>query len=397
MSAHALLSASSAHRWMACPGSIALCKDLPNKSSSFADEGTAAHEFAAWVLEENIDLESQYESGGKASNGVTITDEMVDNVKKYVQLVKDFTAGGTLLVEKRVDYSDYIGVPNSFGTSDTVIISPDGEEVTIIDLKYGRGVRVDADNNPQLMLYALGTINEVSVVYNDIKRVRMVIHQPRLDHISEWDCSIEELMAFAELAKTAADVAISCIEYEDGACLVPGEKQCQWCLAKATCPALSQFVQDTIGAEFTDLTKDDMADLSADASLSAKMKAIPLIEDFCKAVRAKVESELFAGNSVDGFKLVQGRQGARAWTDVVAVEDLMKRMRLKKDEMYDLSLISPTSAEKLFKKNLRQWDKFEEMIVRKDGKPSVAPVSDKRSAMQANAVDFEDLTGDGVV
>jgi len=397
MSAHALLSASSAHRWMACPGSIALCKDLPNKSSSFADEGTAAHEFAAWVLEENIDLESQYESGGKASNGVTITDEMVDNVKKYVQLVKDFTAGGTLLVEKRVDYSDYIGVPNSFGTSDTVIISPDGEEVTIIDLKYGRGVRVDADNNPQLMLYALGTINELSVVYDNVKRVRMVIHQPRLDHISEWDCSIEELMAFAELAKIAADVAISCIEYEDGACLVPGEKQCQWCLAKATCPALSKFVQDTIGAEFTDLTKDDMADLSADASLSAKMKAIPLIEDFCKAVRAKVESELFAGNSVDGFKLVQGRQGARAWTDVVAVEDLMKRMRLKKDEMYDLSLISPTSAEKLFKKNLRQWDKFEEMIVRKDGKPSVAPVSDKRSAMQANAVDFEDLTGDGVV
>ena len=374
-----------------------MCKDLPNKSSSFADEGTAAHEFAAWVLEENINLESQYESGGKASNGVTITDEMVDNVKKYVQLVKDFTAGGTLMVEKRVDYSDYIGVPDSFGTSDTVIISPDGGEVTIIDLKYGRGVRVDADNNPQLMLYALGTINELSVVYDNIKRVRMVIHQPRLDHISEWDCSIEELMAFAELAKIAADVAISCIEYEDGACLVPGEKQCQWCLAKATCPALSQFVQDTIGAEFTDLTKDDMPNLSADASLSAKMKAIPLIEDFCKAVRAKVESELFAGNSVDGFKLVQGRQGARAWVNVVAVEDMMKRMRLNKDEMYDLSLISPTSAEKLFKKNLRQWDKFEEMIVRKDGKPSVAPVSDKRPAMQANAVDFEDLTGDGVV
>lgn len=180
--------------------------------------------------------------------------------------------------------------------------------------------------------------------------------------------------------------------------LNPGEKQCRFCKAKATCPALRAEVADIVHEA---ATLDDFADLvpvtvdkeTGDNYLSAAMAKVDLVEQWCKGVRAEVERRLLAGRTVDGYKLVEGKRGNRAWGDKEAVEKLLKGFRLRQDEMYDFSLISPTKAEKLFKENPKRWEKVREHITQSPGKPSVAPATDKRPAMAVTPVadDFGDL------
>jgi hypothetical protein len=392
---HALLSPSSAHRWIRCPGSVALEKDLPNTSSEFADEGTDAHELAAMVLTDRAHQAFAYE-GRVLSKGFTATKEMCEYVQKYVDTVLEYCGeSNTLLVEQRLPISHVTGEEGAAGTSDAVILTADGEELQVHDLKYGMGVEVDAEENEQLMLYALGALEEFGML-GDFKRVRMVIHQPRRQHLSEWDCTVEELLAFGRQVKGSASLATLVV---GGAPLVPGDKQCRFCKAKATCPALAAKVQEEIGADFDELlveqgTTREVRLLPLE-QLSKHMQAVDIIEDWCRAVRQAVHAELLAGGDVPGFKLVQGRQGNREWTSKDEAESTMKAMRLKLDQMYKMSIISPTDAEKLLAKdNPRRWSTLQKLITRSEGKPSVAPVSDKRPAIIVKPVssDFDDLT-----
>lgn len=408
MTKHALLSPSSAHRWAHCPGSVVLTKDMPRTSSEFADEGTAAHELAAMCLgtgkntSDFIDIIIHVDA-----RQFRVDDEMAGHVQKYVDLVRSMNA--ETMVEQKVNISSITGEKDASGTSDAVLI--DGAELIIVDLKYGRGVKVDAENNEQLAIYAAAAVEQFDIL-GEIDRVRMVISQPRLDHVSEWAQSLEQLRHFINGIKVAAGFvrgALALAEEQAGFInptnLKPGDKQCKFCDAKATCPALARQVLNTVADDFVDLdaTIKTQIDGATDrvtqfdnVKLGECLDAVDLIEGWCKAVRARVESELLAGNTVQGYKLVEGRRGSRKWIDEEEVEATMKAMRIKKEDMYDFSLISPTSAEKLAKSGVigeRQWPKLKEHITQSEGKPSVAPESDKRPAItvQATADDFDNI------
>lgn len=427
MTTHAKLSPSSAHRWMNCAGSMILEKDIPDSSSEHADEGTAAHFLASECLEQGKNATDFLNQVIQITNGnaswaerteevghsfFTVDLEMTEYIQKYLDAVRSQAEGNELLVEQRVNFSEVIGAENAFGTSDVVILTPD--EIQVHDLKYGRGVKVNAVANEQLKLYGLGALNDFGM-FGDYKRVRQVIHQPRLGHYSEAVYTVEELQEFGREAKYQAQMIRSLeegLECGDGgaiadfeASFAPGEKQCQWCKAKANCPSLEKHVMQTVLGDFEDL---DAVDVNAQIDtatgevskiendrLGYLFSAVPLIEGWIKAVSSAVHSKLHQGESVPGFKMVQGKQGNRAWSNAEEAEQLLKSMRLKTEQMYDLKLISPTVAEKLQKAEVigpRQWSKVENLITRADGKPTVVPETDKRPALNINPQnDFENL------
>lgn len=396
---HARLSPSSAHRWMRCLGSLALESTQPDKSSAFAEEGTRAHALAEELLNGRL---LGFEPDHSADP------EMLDYVLRYIDTVWSLAEGNELMVEQRVDFSHIVGVENSFGTADAVVIV--GNELQIHDLKYGRGVQVDAENNEQLQLYALGALEQFNLLY-DFDSVRLFIHQPRLNHVSEWALSVEELEAFGQRVQEAAASVI--VMFNIAECegvntlplenFTPGEKQCRFCKASAICTAREQFHMQTVAGEFEDLDKP-VGEMIADAVARVPMLTneqlaeiygqADFLESWLKAIRDRVNSELNAGRPVPGFKLVTGKQGNRAWSDEALAEEMLKSFRLKQEQMYSQKVISPTQAEKLLKKDSpRRWTKVEALITRSDGKPTVAPESDPRPALNVNPVnDFDDVS-----
>ena len=427
MNLHSKFSPSAAHRWLNCPASMWLEQDLPDVgNSAHAELGTAAHFLAAECLmhEQNADevlncwigiqahvaywLDPDVDANPKRYR---VDLEMATNTQAYLDAVRSQAEGNQLLVEQRVDFSEFTGQPNSFGTADAIVLTP--TEIQVHDLKYGQGVRVSADNNEQLKLYALGAIQEYSLL-GDFSQVRMLIHQPRLGAVSEEVMQLDELLAWGEAVKRAVvgivglnagldSGEIGLDELSNHA--KPSIKACHWCKAKASCIAAErQHLQSIIG-EFDDVKQIELvpaieaaiADVpNADnARLSRLYAASTLIRNWLDAVDEAVYSKMLAGENIPDFKLVAGRKGARKWADDAQAEAMLKSMRLKVDEMYDLKLISPTTAEKLKKSEVigpRQWAKVEALFVQSAAKPAVVPVSDKRPALDVNPInDFDNI------
>lgn len=383
MAAHAILSPSGAHRWMRCVGAPAMEKDFPETSSKYADEGTAAHTMAAEIL-----------SG--LPHGASTMDMLTD-VMVYVDFVRSL--GGTLLVEEQLPIDHITGEQDATGTGDAIVI--DDNTLKVIDLKFGRGQLVDANMNEQLMMYALGALRKYEAL-GDFTEVHMYIHQPRVNREpSLFVMRVNDLLAWAVEAAQAATQARELLTYSAPLeHLTPGEKQCQWCKAKATCPKLAAEIERVVGACFEDLTSNlhphvHVADLVPhDDRIGKKLDAVDLIENWCKAVRAEVERRLLAGVPVPGYKIVQGKRGNRAWRSEEEVEELFKSMRLKVEEKYTFKLISPTAAEKLLG-DKKSWSRVVPLITQSEGGPSVAPTSDKRPEYSpaAKVEDFVEVTG----
>ena len=379
---HAKLSPSGAHRWMRCPASPALEAPYPDDSSPYAAEGTLAHLLASEELDGTKPAAERIgEKHTIDGFDFTVDKVMVAYVEDYVKLVREYAEGGVLLVEQRVPIGHMTGETDATGTSDAVIVHAAEKRLTVIDLKYGMGVKVYADGNEQAMMYALGAM-EAYEQLGDFDDICMVIHQPRLNHVAEHWIRADDLMAFAKKVSSGAEATRN-----DKAEPVPGEKQCKFCKAKSSCPALQAIVDETADEE---ATADDFADLG-DNALSIAMGRVDLIEQWCKSIRAEVERRLTKGLDVTGYKLVEGRKGNRAWSDAKDAQDRLSAV-LKRDELYEEKFISPATAEKLLKKDPEGLKLLDELTHRPEGKLSVAPAADKRPEKATTAVadDFAD-------
>ena len=400
---HARLSPSGAHRWMACPGSAVLEAGLPDNGSIYADEGTAAHTLASYCLEDKTNAADYIgEVIRVGERTFTVDTAMAGHVQDYVDFVRRLAEGKSLLVERRVPIGHLTGEDGAEGTSDAVVISGSERNLTVIDLKYGMGVEVSAIENEQAQMYALGTYEKYGMLA-DFDTVSMYIHMPRLNYVSEYHISVAELLAFANEVRDAASeveqaTALGVDAPIFGDFLTPGGKQCKFCKAKATCPALRAEVLGILSDKVA--TAEDFAQFVPDAVtaddgenfLAIAMSKAGLIEDWVKSIRAEVERRLLSGKPVPGYKLVEGKQGNRKWDDETEAENVLKSMRLKHEDMYDRKVISPTSAEKLLKKQSpKRWDTLQKHISRTPGKPSVAPATDPRPELASTIATAEDF------
>ena len=357
--AHALLSASSAHRWLECPPSAVANEAYPNQDTVFTNEGTLAHEVAEFMARNG------YYSKTDAKDGVTV--EMVQCAKEYADYIEEQKKSNDaiVLLEQRVDFSPW--VPNGFGTCDCIIVQND--TLTIIDYKYGQGVAVSATDNPQMKLYALGAMNDYGIAL-EVKKVELHIFQPRLNNISTDHLEVEELMEWAEkTVKPTAEKAITGQgEY------APGE-HCRFCQHAGKCRALTQMCTqyiDTHGLRVAlpVLAPHEVADV---------LRMEPMITLWLKKVKEQALTTLMNGEELPGYKLVEGKLGNRKWTDEKTVFDKLIGAGYSEEEITETKVLSPTQMDKAIGKK-KAAELLEELIERAPGAPTIAPIHDKRPA-----------------
>lgn len=448
MSQHAFLSPSGAAAWTRCHAKVWREKDMPDQSSSDADEGTAAHYLLEQCLDQGVDaahftgLRIKVENGDTefhTSGAFPVGPDMTREVQKVLDLARQDAEGATIYPEQTMSIEQFTGEVGATGTSDMVVVQ--GSKITSRDLKFGKGIQVFAEGNEQLLMYGGAALDEFDLA-GDTDTLVLCVDQPRMNHFDQWVLPVSEAR---ERLIEIRQIADKIMAGPEGLTATPGDKQCRFCRVKATCEEHRNYLLGEIVEGFVDLDKGcikvempqaekllaqafgvkptavdfweqhdggshfivkkpsirpsleaatEAVATADDERLGTLMDAADMIEGFAKAVRAEVERRLLAGKFTDArYKLVEGRQGARSWTSEEEAEAALKAMRLKVDQMYDFKLISPTTAEKVLKEaNPRKWTKLQPLIGRSDGKPSVAPASDKRPALNlAIAEQFEEL------
>ena len=387
---HALLSPSSAARWMRCPASVVVTRDMPEDSSPYAIEGTCAHRLAELLLN-GADGFPADEAAKVIAAGVD-PDSLLEPVRVYVDYVRSL--GSEIVTEVSLDISLITKEPEARGTSDAVVFSEG--VLHVCDLKYGKGEPVSADGNPQLAIYAGAALAAFDFL-GEIREVCMHIVQPRLNSISVWRVSVDELMAFLGEVTVAGARCLRLLDENGDPDTVPAEffqpcaKACRFCRYRGKCSALAKYALSVAGL---DLPAPLKASLDVQ-QLAYILDRIGLIKSWMDEVKAAAHAALMEGREVPGYKLVEGRAGSRTWTDESKAEKLLKAWKVPADFRYVKSLISPTQAEKLLKLKTitdEQWGELCGYVSREPGKPTVVPASDKRPAISGRpaAEDFPD-------
>ena len=372
MAKHALLSASSACRWMSCPPSARLTADYKDEGSDFAKQGTDAHSLCEHKLKEALGMTTT-----DPTEDLTYYDEEMEQcasdyasfVCEQVEKAKKVCEDPVVLIEQRLDFSGY--VPEGFGTGDCVIVA--NGTLSIIDYKHGLGVMVSAEENPQMMCYALGALELFGGIY-DIESVSMTSFQPRRENISNYTISKDQLIRWAEevLVPTAK------LAFEGGGEYKAGE-HCQFCKAKAVCRKRAEYNLELAKYDFA------VPDTLDETEISYILTRADELAKWASDVKDFALEQALAGTSYPGFKVVEGRS-VRKYTDEEAVAFAVKDHGFNP---YEKKLLGITAMTSLLGKK-----QFEHILggltYKPPGKPALVSESDKRPALNTAAEDFKE-------
>lgn len=383
MSQHALLSASGSKKWLLCPGSIQMERGFPNTRSDAATYGSQAHHLAEVCLKNDTNTSIFLNKTLQADDldSFVVDVEMVDGVQSYLDYVRNTKNIGQMHIEIRVDYSPW--VPDGFGTSDCIIQHSGDDEglVSIIDLKFGI-VRVDADNNTQAMLYALGVLNQYGG-----ERFNLCIVQPRIDHISEWHITKKDLLEWATtVAAPQAKLALS-----ENPPINPSDAACEYCKAKGICKTLAVFELKAAHKEFESVIYPGSireANTLSNDEIASIVPLLKIMEKWAEAIEEHAINELDQGRDIPGYKLIESSKHL-IWVDEKKAGKALLKAGLKKKDIYSIALIKPTKAKKLLPKQPKLFGKH---VVKPKGNLKLVPLTNKQEAINSSLEDdFEFL------
>lgn len=374
--AHALLSASSAHRWLACPPSAVAAEAYPDQDTDYTREGTIAHEVAEVVASarlkgKNLTIANLDELPEGADR------DMVEYAKGYADYIQEqiTSEDAIVLLEKKVDFSPW--VPGGFGTADCIIIQ--GNTMDVIDYKYGKGVAVSAVDNPQEKLYGLGAWFDYGFAC-DIEKIRLHIYQPRINNVSRDELLLDELIEWAD--KTVKPTAEKAAKGKGN--YTPGE-HCQFCPHAGRCRALTKVCTEYVNTHGMRAPVPVLAPWE----IAEILRLESLVTLWLKRVRDQALTTMMSGGEILGFKVVAGR-GSRAWADDLEVAAALEKAGHSREEITETSVLSVAKMEKALGKK-----KVQELvgghIVNHTGSPTIAPESDKRPVYDPSAETLKDL------
>lgn len=371
--AHALLSASSSHRWLNCPPSAVAAEAYPNEGTEFTREGTMAHEVAEVIARKALNRETREalhcDKGvvieGLEDKSADITDQMVECANGYAAYIEEQIKddGAVVLLEQRVDFSPW--VPDGFGTCDCIILQ--GTTMTVIDYKYGQGVAVDATENTQMMLYALGALNDYGIAY-DVEKVTMHIYQPRINNISVWEAAADDLLYWADhtVKRVAAEAVKGKGKYRAGA-------WCKFCPHAGRCRTLTKTCTEYVQTHQLRVA----VPVLAPHEVAEVLQMEPLVSLWLKRVRDQALTTMLNGGEIPGYKVVTGKQGNRKWTDECRVLATLQAAGYSDEDILETKLLSPAAMDKALGKK-KAAELLEGMTDRAPGSPTIAPLSDRR-------------------
>ena len=368
--AHALLSASSSHRWLNCPPSAVAAEAYKNEGTDYTREGTLAHEVAEVMARKNVLKDSDLPSN------VGYDKEMIECAQGYADYIQEQIReeDAQVMLETRVDFSAW--VPHGFGTADCIILQ--GDTMDVIDYKYGKGVAVSADGNPQMMLYGLGALNDYGFAW-DVEKVRLHIYQPRMNNVSVFELTVDVLTHWAEtVVKPTAELAAK------GKGNYNAGTWCRFCPHAGRCRELTRLCTEQVNAHGLKAKVPVLAPFEVAEVLELE----PVISLWLKRVKDQALSSMLHGEEVPGFKVVAGR-GSRQWADELDVARLLQEAGHTQEEITKTELLSVAAMEKaLGKKKVAEL--VGGQILTHTGAPTIAPKTDKRPAYNP-ADDFDAL------